>query len=167
MKTKLALFIMVSVGIIVLEACSGTGSSTPDSVISIAVWDLVDLSPAGHKRDEMGEMLAGQVMARFSEMNRFQVVERQNIIKAMEELHIGSSDLADGTTRLKLGRIIGAQQMVFGAFQVIGSQVRLDLRRVDVSSGKILKTSAATAASNNIGAWMDVAQQLAGELIDE
>ncbi|MFZ1987296.1 MAG: hypothetical protein WAU91_22995, partial [Desulfatitalea sp.] len=84
---------------------------------------------------------------------------------AIEELHLGSSDLADPETRLRLGRIIGAQQMIFGAFQVIGKQLRLDLRRVDVASGKILKTASGTATAADLNEWLRAADEAAAALM--
>lgn len=113
----------------------------------------------------MQTLLTGQIAARLGENPAYQLVERQQLLKAIEELHLGSSALADPQTRLKLGRLIGAQQMVFGAFQAIGGTLRMDLRRVDVASGKILKTAIGEAAVKDMSNWFQVADQAAEELI--
>ncbi len=133
--------------------------------MALAVWDLEDLSPMEHGLVGMGEILSGQVMAGLAQNPAFQMVERQQLLKAIEELHLASSDLADPETRLRLGRIIGARQMVFGAFQVIGPNLRLDLRRVDVASGRILKTSSATAAAADLNLCLSAAEDAATALI--
>ncbi len=133
--------------------------------VSVAVWDLEDLSPVAHGQAGIGEFLAAKITERISEMKAYQAVERQELLKAIEELNIGSSDLADAQTRLKLGRVIGARQMVFGAFQVAGSSLRLDLRRVDVASGKILKTGTGLASAENISGWLSAADRAAIELM--
>jgi curli biogenesis system outer membrane secretion channel CsgG len=116
-------------------------------------------------RDGMGEVLAGQIAARLGQAGRYKVVERQQLIKALEELNIGSSELADAQTRLRLGGMLGARQMVFGAFQAVGPMLRLDLRRVDVASGRILSTATATANIQDISGWLQAADQAAAELI--
>jgi curli biogenesis system outer membrane secretion channel CsgG len=168
-------FFMSVLAVVCLSGCTGTGTATgvdtavaapkPPGPVSVAVWDFEDLSPIGHGQQAMGELLSGQVAASLDTTGAYQVVERQELLRVIEELHLGSSQLADAETRLRLGRIIGARQMVFGAFQVIGSSMRLDVRRVDVASGKVLKTANHTAASDDISAWLDAAQQAAATLI--
>ncbi|MFZ1985168.1 MAG: CsgG/HfaB family protein [Desulfatitalea sp.] len=148
-----------------LLACAGSGPPAGDRPVSAAVWDLEDLSSTDHGQAGMGEVLSGQIAARIGESGNYQMVERQHLLTAIEELHLGSSDLADPETRLRLGRIIGAQQMVFGAFQVIGKQLRLDLRRVDVASGKILKTASGTATTSDLNEWLRAADQAATALV--
>ncbi len=148
-----------------LQACSGTAGHSAGPV-SVAVLDFEDLSPIGHGQDGMGELLAAQIAARLDETGTYRVVERSELLRIMEELHVGSSQLTDDDTRLRLGRIIGAGEMVFGAFQVIGRTMRLDIRCVDVTSGKILKTAQSMAAADRVSTWLDAADQAAAELLN-
>ena len=113
----------------------------------------------------MAEILASRILDKFSQSPRFEVVERESLLKVLEEQHLGSSELADDQTRLKLGRIIGCRQMVFGAYQVIGNMMRLDIRAVDVSSSKVLKTAVGTASADAVNNWLVAAEQAAEELI--
>jgi curli biogenesis system outer membrane secretion channel CsgG len=113
----------------------------------------------------MGEILAARIVDRFSQSPQYEVVERENLLKILEEQHLGSSELADDQTRLRLGRIIGCRQMVFGAYQVIGHTMRLDIRTVDVSSGKVLRTATGTVSAEAVGNWLAAADQAAEELI--
>jgi hypothetical protein len=57
--------------------------------------------------------------------------------------------------------------MVFGAFQVSGQSMRLDVRRVDVATGKILRTATAEGDSTDATAWFKAADQAAVELISK
>jgi curli biogenesis system outer membrane secretion channel CsgG len=93
------------------------------------------------------------------------VVEREKLVAMLEELTLGSSELADESTRLKVGRMIGAREMVFGGYMVVGNTMRLDLRMVDVASGKVLKTAKMTAGSNDIAGWLKAARDAAAELL--
>lgn len=148
-----------------LTACAGLPSGGPP--VAVAVWDLDHLGAEAEVDSSMGTLLASQIAAHLETVPGFRVVERQELIKALEELNIGSSQLADADTRLKLGAIIGARQMVFGAFQQYGNAVRLDVRRVDVASGKILKTAFATADDTMGGALLDAADQAAHGLVNQ
>lgn len=146
-------------------ACAGGGGAVDRQPISVAVWDLEDLSLIAHGQTGIGEFMAAKITARVNQMENYQAVERQQLLKAIEELNVGSSDLADTQTRLKLGQIIGVQQMVFGAFQVAGSSLRLDLRRIDVASGKVLKTGTKSASADNVNGWLSAADHAAIELM--
>jgi curli biogenesis system outer membrane secretion channel CsgG len=146
-----------------LTGCAGAPPS--GEPVAVAVWDLENLGAAANADNAMGALLASQIAAHLETVPGFRVVERQELLKALEELNIGSSQLADAETRLKLGAIIGARQMVFGAFQQYGDAVRLDVRRVDVASGKIIKTSSATADGTGGSALLDAADRAAQGLV--
>jgi len=88
-------------------------------------------------------MLAGPVIEALQGKG-YQVVERQRLLFLLEELHLGSGVLADESTRLRLGRLCGARWMVFGGYQTIGGQARVDLRLVEVETGKVLKAAQRT-----------------------
>jgi len=154
--------IILAVGVI-LNGCV----AAPKDVgpVSLAVWDLEALGPVTPAQGAMGEVMAARIVDRFSQSTGYEVVERQHLLNVLEEQHIGSSQLADEQTRLRLGRIIGCRQMVFGTFQVIGNLMRLDLRTVDVSTGRVLKTASATASANDLNGWLESVDQATGELI--
>jgi curli biogenesis system outer membrane secretion channel CsgG len=165
-KKRCVIWLLTAIWLVAgIPACSGTGMQHPAGPVSVAVWDFEDLSPGMSGREGMGELLAAQVAARMAEAGNYQLVERKDLLKVMEELHLGSTQLADADTRLRLGRIVGAQQMIFGAFQVIGRTMRLDIRCVDVASGRIIKTAKSLADAGNEGAWLDAANRAAADLI--
>ena len=60
--------------------------------------------------------------------------------------------------------LVGARLMVFGGYQVFGGQMRIDLRLVEVESGKVLKAVHKIATSGELSAWMDAAGNAGGEL---
>ncbi len=108
-------------------------------VINVAVWDLENLSPGGNSQDDLGEILAGRVIETIRNVPRLTVVERQRLRLALEELHLGSSVLAGETDRLRIGSLVGASRMIFGGYMMVGKQVRIDLRMIDVESGATIK----------------------------
>ena len=55
--------------------------------------------------------------------------------------------------------------MIFGAYQVIADQMRLDLRMVDVETGRIIKTAEKTAGGGDLSGWLKAAEAAAKELI--
>lgn len=131
---------------------------------TLAVWDLEDLSPSGVSQMDLGNILAARIMET-AQQGGYMVVEREKLEIALRELNLGSSSLADASTRLRIGRIAGAKWMIFGAYQVISDQMRLDLRMVDVETGRIIKSAEKTAASSNLSGWLNAAEMAAKELM--
>jgi curli biogenesis system outer membrane secretion channel CsgG len=132
---------------------------------AVAVWDLENLNPAETIGPDVGELLAAKVIETLNDSGAFQVVERERLILVLEELNLGSSSLVDESTRLKIGRIVGARFMVFGGYFVLGNMMRLDLRLVEVESGRIVKAAQKTASAGDLAGWLRIAGQAAGELI--
>ena len=131
----------------------------------MAVWDLENSNPGAAIGPDMGELLAAQVVETIKESGGFQVVERERLILVLEELDLGSSSLVDESTRLRIGRIVGARFMVFGGYFVLGNMMRLDLRLVEVETGRIVKASQKTASAGDLNGWLKIARQAAKELI--
>ncbi len=131
---------------------------------AVAVWDPENLSFKDSGMPDLGGVLSGEIIQTL-QASGIKVVEREKLVAMLEELKLGSSELADESTRLKVGRMIGAREMVFGGYMVVGNTMRLDLRMVDVASGKVLKTAKMTAGANDIAGWLKAARDAAAELL--
>jgi len=131
---------------------------------AVAVWDFDNLTPAASAGDDFGEVLSSQVIDALQKRGDHPVVERQRLVLAMEELKLGSSLLADEDTRLRLGRLSGARLMVFGGYQIIGGSMRLDLRLVDVETGRIIKAVQKMSAASDLQGWLNSARAAAEAL---
>jgi curli biogenesis system outer membrane secretion channel CsgG len=145
-----------------LSSCA-TEPLRDDRGKGLAVWDMEDLSP-GSSRIDIGELLSARVVETMGNRGNYTVVERTRLVRVLEELRIGSSSLADEETRLRVGKLVGARFMVFGGYQIIGKKMRLDLRLVEVESGKVLKAVQKTTASSDISGWLDAAGKAAAGL---
>jgi curli biogenesis system outer membrane secretion channel CsgG len=142
------------------------GSAAVERRIStVAVWDFDNLSASSFVQPDLGERLAAELTEIFMRKGNFQVVERQNLLLVLEELNIGSEIFVDETTRLRLGKIVGAGMMVFGAYQSFGGQqTRIDIRLVEVETGRTKKTVDKLVPSSNYQAWFEAVRQAADEL---
>lgn len=153
-----------------LLICSCAGAPTaperpaygPGSIV--AVWNIEDLSPIKAHQPDLGEFISGVIIETLENRCEFRIVEREKLVLALEELNLGSSDLASEATQLRIGKILGAKLMVFGAYQVIGDIVRLDLRLVEVERGLVVKTASSQVAALNLDARLKGAKTAAAEL---
>lgn len=145
-----------------LFSCATEPVVRDDQRKGLAVWDIEDLSPAGSPVD-ISELLSVRIVEAMKNRSDYTVVERTRMVRVLEELNIGSSSLADEQTRLRVGRLVGARFMIFGGYQVIGGTMRLDLRLVEVETGKVLKAIKKTTPSNDISGCLDAAGKAAAE----
>ena len=119
-------------------------ADAPAPLPAVVVWDFDNQTAAGlstipRERTEwlrraLSEHLAGALLQRPG----VAVVERLKLNSVLAEQKLAASALAGDDSRLRLGRIVGAQRMVFGGFFVVGEEVQLHLRLVDTATGRVL-----------------------------
>jgi len=162
---RISLRFMVAVGLLLFAPVLAGCASAPvvPSVPAVAVWDPEDVSSGDAGEQGIGEVLALRIVEA-ARARGLDVVERQKLLLAVEELRLGSSALADESTRLRLGRITGARRMVFGGYMAVGNRVRMDLRLVDVETGKVLRTASRTGPAGGIEALLELCEKAASDL---
>lgn len=143
-------------GCVVMAPISSSGPP------GVAVWELEDLT-ADEQFAHAGELLAAQITDTLSKKGRFAVVERARLVRILEEQHLSATSLTDHQTQLRLGALTGARFMVFGGFQVLGERVRIDIRLVDVETGRISKAATKVVAAD-LQSLLDAARAAAEEL---
>lgn len=153
-----------------LCSCGGTTAHyTPKLYGSgsvVAVWDLENFSVTENQTlDDMMEFLSAKVAETLKEQGGYVIVERQKLLLALEELAIGSSSLASEESKLQIGRLVGAELMVFGALQQFGEQVRIDLRLVEVESGAVIRVAEHTGAASDASGLLTAARSAALQLL--
>lgn len=149
----------------VSAGCAGAPASEPSGPPTLAVWAMEDLSPPGTTQADLGELLTARVTETAAAHGGYDLVERERLLAILEELNLGSSQLADGATGLRIGRLAGARQMLFGVYQVFGSQMRLDLRLVDVETGRVLKASHKIESAGDLSGWLRGAAEATQDLL--
>ncbi|MBW2107496.1 MAG: hypothetical protein JRI36_02355 [Deltaproteobacteria bacterium] len=132
---------------------------------AVAVWDLENLTPSAPGMVNLGEALAAKIIETLKETGKVRVIERQRLILALEELNLGSSVLVDQETRLQIGKMVGARLMVFGAYQRIADTMRLDIRLVEVNTGKVIRAAKQLVSGSRVGPWLEAAQKAAKNLL--
>ena len=149
-----------------LTACA----PTPQAVVSargpvVAVWDLEDVGPLTKASPVLGELLSSEILETIKQKGTYTVVERERLQLVLEELKLGTTSLVDDSTRLRLGKLVGATLMVFGGYQAIGDMVRLDVRLVEVESGRTIKAVFKTAPAANVPELLKAARAATADLM--
>lgn len=91
------------------------------------------------ERDGFSTVLTSQLANMLNTSGRVQVVERVLIERLLEELNLGSSDLADPETALHLGRVLAAKLIGTGSLYFMPDTTLLNLRLLDTETTVISK----------------------------
>ena len=75
-----------------------------------------------------------EIEAQLQASGSVQVVEREVLDKLLQELNLGSSELANPGTQLQLGRILSARMLGFIDFTSVGAEPSIILRLVDTET---------------------------------
>lgn len=110
-----------------------TDGWTSSSPLSIA---FLDVSGTGANPAEI-DFILNSTGEKLREGRRYSIVEREMIDKLLKELNLSSSDLADPTTALKLGRILSAKLIVTGSLAKQDEQWLANLRFIETETTAI------------------------------
>jgi tetratricopeptide (TPR) repeat protein len=122
------------------SAASADGWTSRPMVLS-----FVDLSQSGGlpERDGFAAVLTDQLSDALNATGRVQVVERVLVEKLLQELNLGSSELADPAAALELGKVLSARLIVTGTLYYQAGDYLLTLRLIDTQTTRIVKVMTA------------------------
>ena len=135
---------------------------------NLAIWpiDVVSLGAPLSEADQLSiEFIVPDILASIFSQTGLSLVERERLLEILSEQKLGASALADEATRLRLGKLLGAQSMLFGQYTAIAGQWQLDLRVVATQSSEVLASASADNQSGDLFMVVEgLAAQLAGTL---
>ena len=143
---------------IMAGGCASSPKQLPDRPPTLAIWPIEDLSLPGTTAPDLAELMTAKVMQTAETVDGLKLVERERLLSILQELSLGSSELADQATALRVGRLTGARQMLFGGYQVIAGLMRLDLRLVDVETSRVVNTAEEIVPAGDLTAWLEGAE---------
>lgn len=127
-------------GLLALLAAAASAQVAP--LPAVVVWDFENQTPGlgtpGDRGDFLRRSLSENLTSTLLQVTGLPVVERQRLKDLLAEQKLTAGALADEDTRLRLGKIIGAQRMVFGGFFVLGDAVQVHVRVVDTATSRVL-----------------------------
>lgn len=130
---------------------AAASDAPPATLPAVVVWDFdnqtvpaLSAVPAG-QADWLQRSLSESVAAALLRTPGQPVVDRLRLRAVLAEQQLGAGALADESARLRLGRIVGAERMVFGGFFIVGDAVQVNVRVVDTASSRVLFSDETTA----------------------
>ena len=126
---------------------------------------ILPLSPQGKGISESDAVIITDALSdALMRTRNFHVMERQQIDMILKEQSFEGSGACDASEcAVKVGRLLGIQQIIVGSIGKLGNSHVLSLRRVDVKTGEILSSS----TRNQRGAIEDLLQDGIPEAISD
>lgn len=97
----------------------------------------------------LGKAVSAMLITEMSGREGIRVIERQDLRRLLEEQALAVSGMVDDDTAIEIGRLLGAQYMVFGSATISG-EMRLDMRAVDVETSEILEVQKLVGAPEEL-----------------
>ncbi len=162
-----------------LSACAATPAIAP-AVTAKQEWAVAVMPFENHsmgmppaKTQGLGQMLADRISEELLGQANLRLVDRDSLQKVLEELSLGSSEIAHAENRLRLGKLLGANYFIMGGFTAFGATllgalspasegVRIDGRIIDVETGAVEGRSVEGKFSD----WTLLEASLSKKLID-
>lgn len=105
------------------------------------ILSFVDFAEKGGlaQRDGFSTVLTAELTAKLNATGRVRVVERVLVERLLEELNLGSSDLADPDTALRLGKVLAAKLLGTGSLFYLPNGSLLTMRFIDTETSAVPK----------------------------
>ena len=153
--------VLATLGLLALPASGGAQDA---DLPRLAILDLKDGGSMGPDVQDLSNLGAGLAMMLTTEMMRnprATMVERDQIKQLIQEQSLTLSGMIDPATAIEVGKLLGVQYMLFGTYSDIMSRLRIDVRVVEVETGKLLQAREVTRARDQV---FESVTELAGQL---
>ncbi|MBU4263390.1 MAG: CsgG/HfaB family protein [Proteobacteria bacterium] len=95
------------------------------------------------------------------EATNLKIIERNRIKELLQEIDLSQSGYVDQATALRIGKLLGARSIAFGSFVVLGEQLRIDARLVNVETSETILAESISGTSDQ---FLQLEKKLAGKL---
>ena len=152
------LLLVVAVCVIVgVAAVPARASEGP--VVAVLYFDNNTGDP---KLDVLQKGFADMMITDLTAVPGVVVVERARLEEVLTELKLQRSAYFDEKTAVKIGQGLGARYAVAGSFASATPKMRIDVRMIDIATGKVVVTSKVTGPADEI---FDLEQQLVQKFV--
>jgi len=97
--------------------------------------------------DPLRKGLADMLISDLSNLNMLRVVEREKLEELLNEINLSNSKEFDAATQQRMGKLLGAETILFGSYFELMGQFRVDAKIVKTETGEILKSEGVNGAT--------------------
>jgi tetratricopeptide (TPR) repeat protein len=123
-------------------ASAGAPDDWTSPVLALSVLPFSDQSPPAAGGRIGLDTLVQQELIRKLQQRGFTLVERRVLDKVLAEVKLGSSELADQDTQIRLGKVLAARLMVSGVLTQQGTSLAASVRAIDTETTQLAMVKA-------------------------
>ncbi|OGS38479.1 MAG: hypothetical protein A2551_06230 [Elusimicrobia bacterium RIFOXYD2_FULL_34_30] len=133
----------------------------------VAVMDFESMG-RDVKENSLGLSVSDTLRTILFNTKKFDVVERNFLVKLLEEQKLQLSGIVDSETAVQIGKLSGAGKLIVGSVSRIGSKYTINTRLIDIKTGSVEKAESLTGKSEDDIPPMieDIAKLLMGETVN-
>ncbi|MDO9071835.1 MAG: caspase family protein [Rubrivivax sp.] len=151
-------------------AGAGAADDWTSPALAVSVLPFQDQTLPGAAGRIGLETLVQQEVIRELQSRGFTIVERRLLDKVLAEVKLGSSELADQDTQIRLGKVLAARLMVSGTLSSQGPGVAATVRAIDTETTQLAMVKSekpAPGAFNPTALAASIAQSVAQTVTDK
>lgn len=114
----------------------------PQDRINIAIRKFNTIPEQPDQTMGLGETVSEVFTTAFVQSKAFNIIEREQLDKVLNELIVDQSGVIDATTAKEIGNITGVELIVTGSVSQVGNDERIDARVIDISTGQVILAEA-------------------------
>lgn len=158
---RIAMAATAAVGLVASAAAAQvTGAGKP--TIAIMSFNNNAFTSDARDYDGLSKGVPDFLVTEMSGNPNIRVIERDQVQKLVDEQKLVTGGQIDQATAVRVGKLLGAQYMIFGGFMTDPrGNFRIDARAVNVESGQIAYTDRVQDKADNV---MPLIEQLAAKL---
>lgn len=104
---------------------------------TVAILALRNVGPTA-RLTPMETGFAEILQAQLSMLDDVRLVERQKLYDILSEQELSAAQLTDPRQAIRIGRLLGAERLVYGSFLELGETFRIDVRIADTQTASVL-----------------------------
>lgn len=97
--------------------------------------------------DSLRKGMADMMISDLSKVPLLKLVEREKLEEILKEQNLQNTKQFDQSTVVQIGKLLGAEIIMTGAFFEMFGQLRIDARMIDVETGRVLKAEGVNGKS--------------------
>jgi hypothetical protein len=130
--------------LLLLYISTSHSTPPPDRMAILSIQNTTGLESS--YVEAMPDMIVSEILRIAPDQ---QLVERRQVEAAMRELQLDIGGLTEEGSR-RIGQWVGAERIMVGTLSSLGNDMRLDLRIIQVESGRILQAGNASIQRNKL-----------------
>ncbi len=125
---------------VITEAAVEPVSTPTDDVSILPTIAILDFEGIGVSAQE-ARVLTNRLGTHMVQLGRYQVIERGQMEQILNEQDFQMTGCTSNECAVEIGQLIGARQMLAGSFGKLGTVYTIDMRIIDVVTGRITRTA--------------------------